>query len=82
MAKVRDILTHVSIEVAKHRRICHHNRAEHSITKETACLVIKDPATGGGKNYCPLCASPILERAKMRISQLQNELASTGSAAA
>jgi hypothetical protein len=74
MPKIRDILSHVSVEVAGRRRICHRNRADHSIDKGTRCLVITDPATGGGKNYCPECAPEILNKAKLRIAELEKEL--------
>jgi hypothetical protein len=73
MPKIRDILNHVSVEVPKRRRICHRNRADHSIGKGTRCLVITDPSTGGGKNYCIKCAPEILTKAKLRIVELEKE---------
>ena len=74
MPKIRDILSHVSVEVAKARRICHRNRKEHSISKDTPCLVIRDAATGGGKNYCPACAPAILGQAKVRIAEMEKQI--------
>lgn len=63
MPKVREVLTHVSVETAERRRICHRNRKSHSITQGEVCLVIREPASSGRKNYCRVCAAPILERA-------------------
>ncbi len=74
MPKIRDILSHVSVEVAKAKRICHRNRKEHSISKNTACLVIRDAATGGAKNYCPACAPEILDQAKLRIAEMERKM--------
>lgn len=75
MSKVRDVLIHVSIGTAERKRICHHNRKEHSILKGTSCLEIKDPATGGVKNYCPECAAEILAKAKLRVTELEQGIA-------
>jgi hypothetical protein len=74
MPKVRDVLTHVSVETADRRRICHRNRNEHSIAKGNVCLVIKDAATGGKKNYCTECAEPILTDAQSRVAELLSQL--------
>ena len=76
MPKVRDVLVHVSVEMAKAKRKCHRKPEQHSMQKGEVCLVIKDSATGGSKNYCPECAEPILNAAKTRIAELENALAS------
>lgn len=73
MAKVRDILVHVDVEVAARQRICHHNRKEHSIPKGNACLAIHD-ADGGRKNYCGACAQEILTKAKTKLTGLEQQL--------
>jgi hypothetical protein len=39
------------------------------------CLVIKDPASGGSKNYCPECALAILDQAADDLQQLRDQLA-------
>jgi hypothetical protein len=74
MPKIRDVLTHVSVEMAIRQRICHRNRQEHSVDKGELCLVIKDSSTGGKKNYCTDCAPAILDRAKSRLAEIETEL--------
>lgn len=74
MAKTRDILTHVSLEIAVRKRICHHNRNQHEVAKDERCLVVKDAATGAKKNYCRQCALDILQAASTRIALLRAEL--------
>lgn len=74
MPKVRDVLKHVSIETAIRRRICHRRRDEHWIEKGENCLVIKDVATGGKKNYCAECAPEILNLAEGQIKKFRSEL--------
>jgi hypothetical protein len=71
MAAVRDIITHVEVEVAVRVRICHRNRRKHSIPSGQACLVIFEH-DGGKKNYCPICAKDILNKAKARLLELEN----------
>lgn len=71
MAKVREILGHVSVETAKGKRICHRNRRAHSIAKGEPCLVIREPASGGSKNYCVACAAAILARAAEDLAALR-----------
>jgi hypothetical protein len=74
MPKVRDVLVHVSIETALKQRICHRKRGQHSIHAGQRCLVVKDAATGGKKNYCTECAPEIIENARERLDQLRAEL--------
>lgn len=74
MAKTRQLLNGASVEMAKRRRICHHNRNKHSIAANTKCLVVKDPASGGSKNYCAQCAADILARAETDLVALRVEL--------
>jgi hypothetical protein len=73
MAKVRDVLVHVEVEVALRVRICHHNRKDHSIAKGIACLAIHD-SDGGRKNYCGPCAQEILTKAKKKLLGLEQQL--------
>lgn len=75
MAKVRRVLGACSIETAKRRRVCHRNRKKHSIPMGTCCLVIKDPVSGGSKNYCPDCAMAILDTAADDLEQLRQAFA-------
>ncbi len=60
MAKVRQILKHVSVEIAKGSRRCRRNR-NHAILAGEPCLVIRDDAGPWSRNYCRECALPILK---------------------
>ena len=77
MAQVRDLLGHARVEQAQRRRICHRKRGAHSIEKGQSCLVISD-ANGGGKNYCAICASDILKKARGTIATFADELGLAG----
>jgi hypothetical protein len=74
MSQIRRVLGGCSVEIAHARRICHRNRKNHSIQKGTPCLVIKDAASGGTKNYCPQCALAILDQATDDLEALRNRL--------
>jgi hypothetical protein len=73
MATVRDIITHVEIEVAVRTRICHHNRQEHEIMSGQKCLVIREH-DGSRKNYCLDCSKAILVKAKNKLSVLERDI--------
>jgi hypothetical protein len=72
MAIIRDIITHVEVEIAQRARICHHNRKEHGIIKGDSCLTIRD-ANGGKKNYCGPCAQDILTKAKTKLAGMEQQ---------
>jgi hypothetical protein len=74
MAKVRQILNAVSVETAKRKRICYRKRGNHEIVSGEKCLVVKEPNTSGGKNYCRDHASEILDRAQEDLSALKDQL--------
>jgi len=74
MAKVRQLFNGVAIETAKRKRICYHNRKKHSIEGGDLCLVIKDPAGNGKKNYCVTCGLEILDRAADDLDALRRGL--------
>lgn len=74
MAKVRQLFNGVTIEEAQRRRICYHNRKKHSIERGDLCLVIKDPAGNGKKNYCLTCGLEILDRAADDLDTLRRDL--------
>ncbi len=74
MAKIRQLLNGAVVQVARRQRICHRNRTKHSIAANTKCLVIKDGASGGTRNYCPECAHDILARAEVDLAALRAEL--------
>lgn len=73
MAAVRDILTHVEVQVASGKRICHHNRRQHSVASGNKCLAIHDH-DGGRKNYCLACAIEILAKAKAKILDMERDI--------
>ena len=73
MAAFRDIITHVEIQVASGKRICHHNRRQHSVQTGNKCLAIHDH-DGGRKNYCLACATEILAKAKIKILAMERDI--------
>jgi hypothetical protein len=73
MATIRDIITHVEVETALHRRICHRNRKQHSVQMGQKCLAVHDH-DGGRKNYCLPCALEILAKAKTKLLTLEQEI--------
>lgn len=73
MPQVRRVLGACTIEIAQRCRICRRDRKNHSIPKDTACLVIKD-ASGGTKSYCPQCALAILDQAADDLQALRARL--------
>ena len=74
MAAVRHVLKHVAVEQAKRRRKCHRKPGKHSIAQGESCLVIKDEATMGSKNYCLKCATEILDLAGEDLDKLRADL--------
>jgi hypothetical protein len=74
MPKVRQLLNAACVETAIRQRMCHHNRKKHSIPAKTRCLVIRDVASGGSKNYCPECAEAIFTRVDLDLAALRNAL--------
>ncbi len=74
MPKVRDLLSHVSVETAGKKRKCARKPNEHAIAKGENCLVIKGGPYNAGKSYCHICANEILEAAEHKISIIRNDL--------
>lgn len=74
MPKVREVLAHVSVETAGRQRVCHRNRAAHVVAKGETCLVIRQAASSGSKNYCRVCAVSILEQAAQDLVDLRAAL--------
>lgn len=75
MPAVRRLLGHCVIEEAQRRRVCHRNRKQHVIPRGAVCLVIRDPVTGGSKNYCGACALAILDLAADDLQALRDAFA-------
>lgn len=74
MPAIRRVLGTCTIQTAQRRRVCHRDRNHHSIEMGTVCLVIKDPVSGGSKNYCPQCALAILDQAADDLQALRDAL--------
>jgi len=74
MAKIRQVLNTISVEEAKKKRICHRNRSKHSIAGGERCLVVRDPASGGKKNYCVECGNAIIDIAADDLARLRTQL--------
>jgi len=70
MARIRDILTHVSVETAIRRRKCHRSSA-HSVRAGGQFLSIRETQTLGSKNYCARYARDILQVAEGRLADLR-----------
>jgi len=78
VAKTRDILGHVQVEVSEGPRKCHHSRGGHGIPKRAVHLTVKGGSFGARKNYCVDCARPILSLAKRRVEDMEGLLNGTG----
>ena len=75
MAAVRDVFTHVVVELASRKRICHHNRKQHSILAGNKCLAVYE-AGGGRKNYCLPCGMNILAKGREKLLALEQAIQS------
>lgn len=73
MKPPRDILKHVSVEIAKARRRCYRDQ-DHQIVKGERCLVIREGSFGGSKNYCCACAAAILAAAELKQAALRRDI--------
>ncbi len=73
MKAPRDILKHVSVEIAKAPRKCYRDK-NHLVLRGQRCLVIKEASFGGSKNYCCPCATEILSAADAKRAALEHEL--------
>lgn len=75
MPKTREILGHVSVQIAGKKRKCTRNPGKHSIPKGEPCLVIKGGTYNAEKSYCRECAADILELAEKQLEQFKLSLA-------
>lgn len=71
MAKVKDILVHVSVETAVSRRKCHRSE-KHGVAAGNRCLVVKQGLYK--RNYCGTCASAILASAEIRLAAIKADM--------
>ena len=74
MAKTRRVFNGVTVETAARRRLCYHNRRQHSVAKGENCLVIKDTSGAGKKQYCVTCGLAILDLASDDLDALRRLL--------
>jgi hypothetical protein len=70
MRPPRDIIKHVTVEVAKGGRKCHRTR-EHRIAIGEKCIVVQEGAFSGSKNYCVSCGLEIVVAAEARLISLR-----------
>lgn len=75
MPQIRRVLGTCTMEKAQRRRVCHRDRNRHTIERGATCLVIKDPVTGGAKNYCSQCALAIFDQATDDLHRLGDAFA-------
>ena len=73
MAKIRQILKHVSIDIAKGKRRCRRN-GQHIIEPGEHCLQIRDEGSPYCRNYCKNCATPILQLCANQLAVFQSSL--------
>lgn len=73
MAQIRDIVIHVSADIASRKRKCHRNR-KHSIPANFSFLSIRQSNGLGSKNYCSVCANEILNQAIKKLQEIQVKL--------
>jgi hypothetical protein len=69
MAKIRDILVHVSITTAIRERKCHRTK-KHRIQPGEVHLLVRESQSLGSKNYCKECAPEILRLAGGKLAIL------------
>ena len=73
MPAVKDVLRHLTTEVAGRRRKCYRQPANHAILKGELCLVVKD-GPQKQRTYCGVCAAEILELAQHRLTDLTTKM--------
>lgn len=69
MAAVKNVLKHVSAEVAGKKRKCYHKNT-HEIIKGDTCLVVRD-GPQSQTTYCEPCGAEILAKADQILEGLQ-----------
>lgn len=76
MPAVKDVMRHVTIEVAGRQRKCYRHPRKHLIMKGERCLVVaagpQDRST-----YCVECAWEILQLAQRRLDNLSQRIEKT-----
>ena len=73
MAKIRDILVHVSVEEAQRERKCRRNTNQ-KIAKGERCLVVKTNPTNDDYSYSLAPAKAMLDLAWAKLNKIYVEL--------
>ena len=73
MPAVKDVVRHLTTEVAGRRRKCYRQPLKHTILKGEICLTVKD-GPQQTRTYCQACAREIIELAQGRLSELALKL--------
>lgn len=68
MAAVKNVLKHLSTEVARRKRKCYHT-SKHEILKGETCLVVRD-GPQSQTTYCSACAAAIIAKASQSLAEL------------
>ena len=75
MPAVKDVLKHVTMQVAGRQRKCYRQPRKHLIVKGELCLVVRD-GPQRQSTYCMTCASEILDLAETRLEGLRRSVPS------
>jgi hypothetical protein len=73
MPAVKDVMRHITIEVAGKKRKCYRQPSKHVIAKGERCLVVAD-GPQDRSTYCVTCACEILRLAQVRLTHLSQEM--------
>ena len=73
MPAVKDVMRHVTIEVAGKKRKCYRQPNKHVIIKGERCLVVAD-GPQDRSTYCVCCAAEILQLAQSRLTDLSQDM--------
>lgn len=76
MPAVKDVLRHVTTQVAGRQRKCYRQPRKHLIAKGELCLVVRD-APQRQSTYCMTCAREILDLAETRLEGLLRSVSSS-----
>jgi hypothetical protein len=73
MPKIRDILGHVTVEIAQRKRRCRRD-AKRAIVKGEKCLVVQTGPTKDPYSYCRDNARPMLDQTWLKLAGIYAEL--------
>lgn len=78
MAAIKNVLKHLSTEVAGRKRKCYRT-SKHEIHKGETCLVVRD-GPQSQSTYCSACAADILLKASQCLSELSADFGTASKA--